>query len=236
MSNRRPVGQYVRDLVLWRNFKDSAVIFTMGGFLLFSLAYFSFISVMAYSALSVLLLASGVVFGRQLMYALQQKESAHPFERIIQQEVVFSPEYAHQQLDSFLMPLNRGLVRMRNLFLADSLGQTLKLALAMYLMTYVGAWFNLLTLAMILWVSVFSIPPMYVMYKPQIQRFGRMIRDNARAARLRLRGMIRRGTDKLAAKMERVPMPVVVEEPPKGGSVKVQKVKKVTVEKREKIQ
>lgn len=225
VARRRAVSQYIRDLVMWRNVKDSAVIFSFGSFVLFSLAYFSFISVLSYGALTVLLLASGFVFARQLVFTMQQREGgAHPFQRLLEKDVVISPEYAHQQVDLLLQPVNRTLLRMRNVFLADSLGQSLKWALGIYLMTYVGAWCNLLTLAMVVWVMAFSVPRLYVMYRSQIDGMLRMVRDRLVAAKQRLIGMIRREKRKAA---DAVPAS-------SSGAVKVEK--KVTIEKRRKVQ
>jgi len=94
-------------------------------------------------------------------------------------------------------------------------------------MTYVGAWFNLLTLAMIVWVMAFVVPKIYVLYRTQIDRAGLAVRERMAAMRRRLVGLLRRGQTKLQG--GRVPPRSPVE-----GTVKVEK--KVTVQKREKIQ
>ena len=72
---------------------------------------------------------------------------------------------------------------MRNLFLADSLGQSLKAALVIYLTTYLGAWFNLLTLAMVMWVTIFTMPKLYTMNRPMIDRGIAIISGNVRRLR-----------------------------------------------------
>ncbi|OQV26264.1 putative Reticulon-4 [Hypsibius exemplaris] len=225
IRRRRAVSHYIRDLVMWQNVKDSAVIFSFGGFVLFSLAYFSFISVLSYGALTVLLLASALVFARQLIFTLQQRPgSAHPFQRLLELDVVIPPEYAHQQVDMLLQPVNQTLIRMRNVFLADSLGQSLKWALAIYLMTYVGAWFNLLTLAMVVWALAFTVPKFYVTYRAQIDRMLRVMRDRMEDVKRRAAGMLHRAERKGKANGGRVP----------AAGVKVEK--RTIVEKREKIQ
>ena len=138
----RPVSQHIRDLLFWRNVKDSGVIFGFGLVLLLSLSYFSIISIFAYLSMTSLILITSFVLIKQITMAFQQQASEHPFKLVLDTDVVISPEYAHQQLDTLLKPLNGMLLRVRNLYLADSLGQTLKLIFVMYILTYVGELFR----------------------------------------------------------------------------------------------
>ncbi|XP_055327576.1 reticulon-1-like [Paramacrobiotus metropolitanus] len=179
----RPLSQHVGDLIMWRNTKDSAVIFTFGTILLLSLSYFSLISIFAYLSMITLMVITTFVLMRQVTSAFQQQTSEHPFRGVIGKDVVISPEYAHQQLDSILKPLNNTLVKVRNLYLADSLGQTLKLTFIMYLLTYVGSWFNLLTLLTVVWIGAFSIPKLYEANKEQIDSVLDVILEGLRDVR-----------------------------------------------------
>jgi hypothetical protein len=164
----RPVLNVLRDLCMWRNIRNSAVVFSTGLFAISALMYFSFITIIAYSSLAVIMLAGGIVFGRQLLYTFQQKTGPHPFQRLMKREVIINPEYIHEQIDNILHPLNKSLTKMRNLYLADSFAETLKWGLFMYMLTYIGRWFNLMTLIMIGWIMAFSVPRLYTMFRPQI--------------------------------------------------------------------
>lgn len=134
----RPLAQHFLDLVMWRNTKDSGFIFGFGLVLLLSLSIFSLISIFAYLSMISLVLITSFVLIRQINLAFQQQTSEHPFRGLLEKDVVISPEYAHQQLDNILKPMNMLLVRVRNLYLADSLGQTLKFLFIMYILTYIG--------------------------------------------------------------------------------------------------
>lgn len=176
----RPLGQHVWDLLLWRNPRDSGAVFFVGLSLLLSLSFFSIISIFAYLSMTGLLLVAGFVIIKHVSMALQQQTSEHPFKLLLGKDVVVSPEYAHQQLDSVLKPLNSTLLRVRNLYLADSLGQTLKLTLIMWILTYIGSWFYLLTLLTIVWVLAFSAPKFYEMYKEQIDHGTHLVLEKAK--------------------------------------------------------
>jgi len=193
----RPVINVMRDLFLWRNIKDSGIIFTTGLTLMAALSYFSFISIFSYLSLAILILTGALVFGRQLVFALQQRSGPHPFQRVLERDIVIQPEYVHQQVDAILQPVNQQLIRMRNLYLADSLAETLKMGLYMYILTYIGSWFNLMTLLMIGWVMAFSVPKLYLINRRQIDR----LMDSAR---LRLRGIQSRIQSQFNAQRDRI--------------------------------
>jgi hypothetical protein len=160
-----PIMNLFRDLIMWRNVRQSGLIFSLGLVLFLALSYFSLVSLFAYGSLAVVLLMEGFVFGRQLLFFFQQRNrEPHPFHRMIERDVVISPDYVRNQVDTVLHPINRFLVRMRNLYLADSLAETLKMMLYLYILTYIGAWFNLFTLVMMAWVGIFTIPKLYSLY------------------------------------------------------------------------
>ncbi|GAV04754.1 hypothetical protein RvY_14984 [Ramazzottius varieornatus] len=207
-SRHRPANYAVADILLWKNVKDSSVVFSLGAFLLFCLTRFSLITLLAYSSLAVLTLAGGWVFVKQMMQTFQKTSSAkaegdaapaptHPFHKQLQREVVIPPDYAHQTLDSVLQPINSTLLRMRNLYLADSLAQTLKLAFFMYILTYVGRWFNLLTLVSIGWVLAFVVPRVYTMYRPQIDGGLKKMEGQARMASDKVMAVFNQQKDKM---------------------------------------
>ena len=59
--------------------------------------------------------------------------------------------------------LNTGVTELRRLFLVDNMVDTIKFGLSLWCLTYIGAWFNAMTLIILAWVAVFSIPKVYQM-------------------------------------------------------------------------
>lgn len=197
---KRPLMNVVRDLVMWRNIRNSAATFGIGLIAIAAFMYFSFITVFAYTSLAVIIVAGSFVFGRQMLFTFQQKTAPHPFHKIMKKEQIVQPEYVHEQLDNVLHSINTSLVKMRNLYLADSLAETLKMALYMYILTYIGHWFNLMTLVMMGWIMAFSTPKVYMMFRPQIDALWNKIAMTLRSVETRMTEMFNQQKEKIMNK------------------------------------
>jgi len=58
--------------------------------------------------------------------------------------------------------VNSTLGELRRLFLAESIIDTLKFGASLYGLTYIGSWFNLLTLLIVGWCALFALPKVYL--------------------------------------------------------------------------
>merc|ERR1712018_709031 len=58
--------------------------------------------------------------------------------------------------------INQVLAKAKSLFLLENPVDTLKFGLCLYVLTYVGAWFNALTLVILAWIGVFTLPKLYL--------------------------------------------------------------------------
>jgi len=58
--------------------------------------------------------------------------------------------------------VNSTLGELRRLFLAESIIDTIKFGASLYCLTYIGSWFNLLTLLIVGWCSLFALPKLYL--------------------------------------------------------------------------
>merc|ERR1719300_1854102 len=58
--------------------------------------------------------------------------------------------------------VNSTLGELRRLFLAESIIDTIKFGASLYCLTYIGSWFNLLTLLIIGWCALFALPKVYL--------------------------------------------------------------------------
>jgi len=64
----------------------------------------------------------------------------------------------------------------RDLFLINNYGESIKFGIFLYVLTYIGAWFNFLTLVILATVFTFSIPKVYDIYKREIDHVIRLAR------------------------------------------------------------
>merc|ERR1712048_1386553 len=64
--------------------------------------------------------------------------------------------------------LNASLVELRRLFLVENMLDSIKFGLSLWVLTYIGSWFNAMTLVLMSWVGLFTIPKVYLNNKTQI--------------------------------------------------------------------
>merc|ERR1711973_461775 len=64
--------------------------------------------------------------------------------------------------------VNTAVFELRRLFLVESMVDTIKFGLSLWLLTYLGAWFNALTLVIIGWVAFFTLPKLYINNQAQV--------------------------------------------------------------------
>uniref|UniRef100_A0A674DY92 Reticulon n=1 Tax=Salmo trutta TaxID=8032 RepID=A0A674DY92_SALTR len=148
MSGKRKlylIQRKLKDLVHWRDPKKSGVVFGLSLLTLLSLAAFSVISVISYLLLALLCVTITFRIYKSVVQAVQKSNDGHPFKALMEKDVSIPPETFHKHVDVSLTYINRFLKQMSKLFLVEDLIDSLKLAVVMWLLTYVGAVFNGIT-------------------------------------------------------------------------------------------
>ncbi|XP_048041615.1 reticulon-3 isoform X1 [Megalobrama amblycephala] len=166
----------VNDLVHWRDPKKSGVVFGVSLLLLLSLAAFSVISVISYLLLALLCVTISFRIYKSVIQAVQKSNDGHPFKSLMEKDVTVPPETFRKHVDACLTHVNRVLKQMSRLFLVEDLVDSLKLAVVMWLLTYVGAVFNGITILILADILLFSVPPVYEKNKTQIDHYIDIVR------------------------------------------------------------
>ena len=83
-------------------------------------------------------------------------------------DVTLNPDKAREFSDAAIVFVNEALTKCRNLFLVEDIFESVKFAMALWCLTYVGAWFNGLSLLIIAFVGLFTLPKVYENNKTQI--------------------------------------------------------------------
>ncbi|XP_022603480.1 reticulon-3 isoform X3 [Seriola dumerili] len=161
----------VKDLIHWRDPKKSGLVFGLSMLLLLSLAAFSVISVVSYLLLALLCVTITFRIYKSVVQAVQKSTEGHPFKTLIDKDVSIPPETFRKHVDASLTYINRALKQMSRLFLVEDLVDSLKLAVVMWLMTYVGAVFNGITILILANILLFAVPPVYEKNKTQIDQY-----------------------------------------------------------------
>ncbi|XP_046723270.1 reticulon-1a isoform X2 [Silurus meridionalis] len=181
------MGVTVVELLHWRDVKQTAVLFSSVLLLLFSLTQFSVVSVMAYLALAALSTTICFRVYKSVLQAVQKTDNGHPFKAYLEKEISLSPEQISKYVEKVQLYINCTLKELRRLFLVQDLVDSLKFAVLMWFLTYVGALFNGLTLLILAVVCVFTVPLVYEKYQKQIDQYLGLVRTQVNAVMTRLR-------------------------------------------------
>ncbi|CAK9301944.1 unnamed protein product [Gordionus sp. m RMFG-2023] len=135
------IKEKVKDLIYWRDVRISGAL---------------------------LACSVGLYLYRNLMQTLNKTRQGHVFKEYLDQDVVISPETGKKISTKVISQLNYLIKKARHIFLVEDVMDTVKFGFILWAMTYVGAYFNGLTLFVLLFVSIFTIPKIYSTYKVQI--------------------------------------------------------------------
>ncbi|KAK3507602.1 hypothetical protein QTP70_029667 [Hemibagrus guttatus] len=167
----------VVELLYWRDVKNSGIVFGASLLLLLSLSVCSIISVLSYVALALLSVTISFRIYKGVLQAIQKSDEGHPFKLYLEQEVSLPEEVVRKYSDAALGRMNTVINELRRLFLVEDLVDSLKFAVLMWILTYVGALFNGLTLLILGLVAMFTCPIVYEKHQAQIDHYVALVRN-----------------------------------------------------------
>ncbi|XP_065158324.1 reticulon-1-A isoform X5 [Atheta coriaria] len=159
---------HMESLIYWRDPKKSGPVFGAVLVILLSLKFFSLISVGAYVSLLGLLATISFRIYKNIVQAVQKTGDGHPFKEYLELDVVIPQQKVEEVTKIAVAHMNAALVELRRLFLVEDLVDSIKFAVLLWCCTYLGAWFNGITLIILAWIALFSLPKVYETNKTQI--------------------------------------------------------------------
>ncbi|XP_026692004.2 reticulon isoform X6 [Ciona intestinalis] len=165
----------VKDLLYWRDIKVSGVVFGLTLLVLLSLCCFSVVSVISYLTLSLLTVTVAFRLYKLVLQTLNGTQQPNPFQSLLDTEVTLSKDQIHKYADVILDHLNCTLVCTRDLVLVKNMVASLKFAVFMWLLTYIGCCFNGLTLLILGVIAAFVLPPIYEKYQVPIDNHYNLV-------------------------------------------------------------
>ncbi|XP_044524508.1 reticulon-2 [Gracilinanus agilis] len=151
----------VAELLYWRDTRTSGVVFTGIMISLLCLLHFSIVSVASHVALAVLAVTISLRVYHKALQAVHRGDGANPFQAYLDVDLSLSREQTARYTEQITAQVVSGVTLMRHLFLVEDLVDSLKLALLFYILTFVGAVFNGLTLLILGVISAFTFPLLY---------------------------------------------------------------------------
>ncbi|GAA6083444.1 protein phosphatase 1 regulatory subunit 21 [Tachysurus ichikawai] len=170
----------VVELLYWRDLKNSGIVFGASLLLLLSLSVCSIISVLSYVALAFLSVTISFRIYKGVLQAIQKSDEGHPFKLYLEQEVSLPEDVVRKYSDVVLGRVNTAINELRRLFLVEDLVDSLKFAVLMWILTYVGALFNGLTLLILGLVAMFTCPVVYEKHQAQIDHYVALVRNQVK--------------------------------------------------------
>ncbi|XP_029426769.1 reticulon-2-like [Rhinatrema bivittatum] len=184
------MARTVSDLVYWRDTKTSAVAFTTIMVSLLCLSQFSIISVFSY--LGLLLLCSTITLRvyRKILQAIYKCDGENPFQAYLDKDVTLTKEEVDNYVVRSLSCLTSAVKTLRSLFLVEDLVDSLKFLFLLYLLTYIGAVFNGLTLLILGVINAFTFPLLYRQHQAQIDQYVGLVRNQFSRIREKIQAKI----------------------------------------------
>merc|ERR1711874_535613 len=151
----------VRSLVYWDNPRDSGIVCGSVQVCLLAVRYISLISVIGNLSLALVTATMSFRIYKSVLTAVNKTQDGHPFKQFLDVDVTLPADKISSLTDGFFPKLNNLLLKLKSILLVQNVVETLKFAVAMYLLTYLGAIMNGLTIVTFGWVGVFSVPRIY---------------------------------------------------------------------------
>jgi len=164
-------------LIYWRDVKKSGAVFGTGLVVLLAISFFSVISVVAY--LSLLILVGTVSFRvyKTVLQAIQKTSDGHPFKDYLEFELTLPQEKVQQVATVSVAHVNAFLAELRRLFLVEDLVDSIKFGVLLWALTYLGSWFNGITLVVLAYIALFTLPKVYENNKQSIDVYLDLVRS-----------------------------------------------------------
>ncbi|XP_076585086.1 reticulon-3-B-like [Chaetodon auriga] len=176
-SSLRDLTHSALQLVHWKEPKKTAAAFGLSLLVLVSVATLSVISVVSYLLLTCLCVTITFRVYKSVIQAIQKSNEGHPFRALLERDISVSSESVRLLADQSLIHLNWFSNQTRRLLLVEDLVDSLKLAAVMWIMTYVGAIFNGVTILILADIIFFTTPLIYQKKKIQIDHHIQLIQS-----------------------------------------------------------
>merc|ERR1712012_552443 len=151
----------MNSLMYWDNPRDSGIICGSVLVCLLAVRYISLISVIGNLSLALVTATMSFRIYKSLLAAVNKTNEGHPFKQFLEVDVTLPADKVSSLSNSFFSQLNAILLKLKSILLIENVIESVKFTVSMYLLTYVGAIMNGLTIITLTWVAMFSVPRVY---------------------------------------------------------------------------
>ncbi|XP_029706361.1 reticulon-3-like isoform X2 [Takifugu rubripes] len=198
-SSLGEITHAVLQLVHWKEPKKTAAAFSGSLLVLVSVATLSIISVVSYSLLTCLCVTITFRVYKSVIQAVQKSDEGHPFRSLLDRDISVSSEWIRSLAGQSLVHVNCFISQTRRLMLVEDLVDSMKVTAVMWVMTYVGAIFNGITLLIIADILCFTAPLIYQRKKTQIDQYIALIKSRVEETKYQLQDRLPGAVKKVKA-------------------------------------
>jgi len=174
------VDPRVIDLIYWRCWKRSATVFGGIMFLLLSLTCCTFMSVITIFSMALLTVAFLYRIGMTVFNAVQKTSAEHPFKHLLDEDLRLSEESVQNVAEKSRTFINAKVAKLQKLFLIEDAVESVKFGVMLWLLSYIGSWFSMLTLSIIMCIDMFTIPILYERNQEQVDNVLGVVKTKAK--------------------------------------------------------
>ncbi|XP_016010794.2 reticulon-2 isoform X5 [Rousettus aegyptiacus] len=180
----------VADLLYWKDTRTSGVVFTGLMVSLLCLLHFSIVSVAAHVALLLLCGTISLRVYRKVLHAVHRGDGINPFQVYLDVDLTLTREQTERLSQKIASQVVSAATQLRHFFLVEDLVDSLKLALLFYILTFVGAVFNGLTLLILGVIGLFTVPLLYRQHQAQIDQYVGLVNNQLSHIKAKIRAKI----------------------------------------------
>merc|ERR1711935_224228 len=165
------------DLTLWKNPRDSGIVFGFVLVFLLGIRYVSIISVLANMSLALITSTMAFRIYKSVLSVLNKTQDGHPFKHYLAIDVTLPVDQVLVFIGDITRHLNLVIRAAKSAIMLKDMMKSAKFAFAMYALTYIGKMFNGLTLVIAIWVFIFTGPKIYKDNQIQIDEALKPIKE-----------------------------------------------------------
>jgi hypothetical protein len=165
-------------MLQWEDPVKTGSLFVPVAVLLVSLSIWSLVSVAAWSGLLLLLAVLLLrVFSVVMDKLGKPNPLGNPLESLYKAELRIPDESVGLGVSMIVDTTNSAASKLKNIILVEDIVETLKFGTLCYTLTYIGSWFNALTLILMAWILVFLLPKLYLNHQTIVDEVVAKVKD-----------------------------------------------------------
>ncbi|XP_060929693.1 reticulon-2a [Limanda limanda] len=161
----------VMDLIYWKDTERTGMVLTGLVVGLLTLFQLSIITVLSTASLAVVCVTISMRIYYHVLHALKWGDGDHPFKSYLDLDISFSGEQAELNMQKAIVMTLSAVDTLKRLVFVGNLFDSLKFLVLMYLVTFLGALCNGLTVFIICVIALFSLPLFYRQRQEQVDKF-----------------------------------------------------------------